>query len=956
MLILKALPIAYAACLLMPASLFVQEATTSQKPAGTGQVSAGQSTLTKQEYDALADQIKQAHSKALYDEEEKLAREGLERAQRAKKEGMTAYFQNALGSVFVARENFEAAYPLFQTALDTRIRLKDTEGIAESGNNLGLALTNMGRFEEAITAYNKSLEFVPNADVTDRADTLRNIGSVYHTAGRYDLALDFLLRSVDLLRNLQGASEDARQLYAFSLNSTADTYAELGQHEDALRYYRQAAALLEKFPDKSNLAVNYSSTGAVYTRMERFQEAIAYYQRALPLTQNNIVTLAGVQNNMGGNYQELGDWNQANTWLRQSLSNYENAHDQINIAASLDNLGFVATRLGHYDEAFDYLSRSLKQKQTLGNPRSMAETYRYLGGLYEQQRQWDKAEEAYGKARNLYEGVSRQVWDPADVGGFQEANQGHLYALYAAMLCKQHKEAQALTTADSGRVQGLTRQVAQSHVTFTAFSAEDAQQWQQTQASFFKASRLLRDARQQEAEASAPRKPQTQQLQDRQRQYEQAQSSLLQEQARLTHKYPQFQRLVGADPLTPAQLRQLAAKYSDTLFLHFNFLDREHLLLLTLSHKDGVREYTLSAPAGSKSVSVLIREWQESLAAFGRKTPDMSLSDKKQWDDLAKQEPTRAKTLSQILIAPLERSGLFAPGRYKRLVVVPEGPLCQIPMTALVTADGQRLTARYPVAVTASLGLLTWPSGTRPATGSMFFVADPVGRNGERLKNTTHGLALLGENPIPLPHIRNGSKRVAQMFAGAVGLTGAQATKPEVLKRLPNYDLLLLATHGYVMPDNGLLSSLLLAGEQGGYERLEAREILSQPLAARLVGLMACQSGAGTVSGGEGVLGLVWAFWAAGCPSVLASSWSVEDEATETLMVTFYRELRNGRSKDVALQKAMQTVQADPRWRHPFFWSAFQVYGNPDPVTSLRLSAGGKEKAIAFHAMTMPAK
>ena len=272
----------------------------------------------------------------------------------------------------------------------------------------------------------------------------------------------------------------------------------------------------------------------------------------------------------------------------------------------------------------------------------------------------------------------------------------------------------------------------------------------------------------------------------------------------------------------------------------------------------------------------------------------------------------------------------------------PQGLYARFPLQLLVMANGQRLTARYPIAVTTSLGLLTWPSNPRPATGSLFFVADPSGRNGERLKNTTHGLALVDGEPIPLPHMRNGSKRVAQMFVGAKGLTGAQATKSEVLRDLPDYDLLLLATHGYMMPENGLRSSLLLAGEQGHYEHLEASEILRQPLSARLVSLMACQSGTGTVSGGEGVLGLVWAFWAAGCPSVLASSWSVEDEATETLMVEFYRQLRHGQNKDVALQKAMQIVQATPHWRHPFFWAAFQIYGNTDPIMPLIIT--GKRK------------
>ena len=59
--------------------------------------------------------------------------------------------------------------------------------------------------------------------------------------------------------------------------------------------------------------------------------------------------------------------------------------------------------------------------------------------------------------------------------------------------------------------------------------------------------------------------------------------------------------------------------------------------------------------------------------------------------------------------------------------------------------------------------------------------------------------------------------------------------------------------------------------------------------------LSACQTGLGDVANGECVHNLQHAFHVAGCPNVVASLWSVPDEATAALMGLFYRELHDGK-------------------------------------------------------------
>jgi CHAT domain-containing protein len=77
--------------------------------------------------------------------------------------------------------------------------------------------------------------------------------------------------------------------------------------------------------------------------------------------------------------------------------------------------------------------------------------------------------------------------------------------------------------------------------------------------------------------------------------------------------------------------------------------------------------------------------------------------------------------------------------------------------------------------------------------------------------------------------------------------------------------------------------------------------------------LSACQTGLGEVANGECVHNLQHAFHLAGCPNVVASLWSVPDEATAALMGLFYRELlERGQSPLEALRTAQLYL-----YRHP---------------------------------------
>ena len=136
--------------------------------------------------------------------------------------------------------------------------------------------------------------------------------------------------------------------------------------------------------------------------------------------------------------------------------------------------------------------------------------------------------------------------------------------------------------------------------------------------------------------------------------------------------------------------------------------------------------------------------------------------------------------------------------------------------------------------------------------------------------------------------------------------------------RHPLYSFLLFARPEDSASDDGLL---------------EAREIMGLKLNADLVVLSACDTARGRIGAGEGMIGLSWAFFAAGCRSTLVSQWKVNSAGAADWMEHFYRDLRQTTERKTvtmadALRLTILTMMKDGRYGHPFYWSGFVLIGD----------------------------
>jgi len=138
------------------------------------------------------------------------------------------------------------------------------------------------------------------------------------------------------------------------------------------------------------------------------------------------------------------------------------------------------------------------------------------------------------------------------------------------------------------------------------------------------------------------------------------------------------------------------------------------------------------------------------------------------------------------------------------------------------------------------------------------------------------------------------------------------------------------------------LSGVVLAGVNLPHDALDPEDgiLTAEEVAAldlrgtELVVLSACDTGAGELSSGEGVLGLRRAFSAAGAETMVMSLWAIPDEATRALMDDFYSAYLHkrkpksaGESLRAAQLEMLRTRRAKFGEARPQDWAAFIVSG-----------------------------
>jgi CHAT domain-containing protein/tetratricopeptide (TPR) repeat protein len=866
---------------------------------------------------------------------------------------------NNIGKVYDSLGEKQEALKYYNQALPLHRAVGDRGGEATTLNNIGKVYDSLGEKQEALKYYNQALPlFRAVGDRGGEATTLNNIGKVYYSLGEKQEALKYYNQALPLLRAVGDRGGEAT-----ALNNIGSVYDSLGEKQEALKYYNQALPLHRAVGDREGEAGTLNNIGKVYYSLGEKQEALKYYNQALALLRavGDRGGEATALNNIGKVYYSLGENQEALKYYNQALPLHRAVSDREGEAGTLHNIGKVYDSLGEKQEALKYYNQALPLRRAVGDKGGEASTLFSMAVLQRKQGNLPQALTKIQAAIDIIEDLRTKIASQELRASYFATVQDY-YQFYIDLLMQLHKkdpskgyDALALHMSERSRARVLLELLTEANAKIRKgvdpqLLAEEQNLEQQL------------DARDELRQELLNKKAPTTAIQNLDKEIADLRSQYQELQTKIRTSSPKYAALKYPEPLKLPQIQQQLD--SDTLLLQYSLgKERSYLWAVT---PNSINSYELP---GREAIETSAGKFKEVLRKCQKPGIDcQNLPPEQKAKDF--QETSQAATeLSQLILAPV--SGKLGK---KRLVIVADGALEEIPFTALSEPNQISQLEKSPQTgksnyqpLLVNHEIVNLPSVTAIATHRdredlnkrqaapeiLAVLADPIfAIDDDRFtgKPPTLGPELNLEQSSLQQSARNLNR------AGWGRLRGTRTEAEQILKLVPpseslyafdfdaNYNLatspklkqyrfILFATHGFADPKNPESSGIVLSqiNKQGKPNKpsiLRLRDIFNLDLDADLVVLSACETGLGKDVQGEGLEGLTRGLMYAGAKSAVVSLWQVNDTATSQLMPQFYTAMLQQKASPItALREAQLKLWQQSNWRNPYYWAAFTLQG-----------------------------
>ena len=796
----------------------------------------------------------------------------------------------------------------------------DKAVLSEAYRDLGLALEDLTQLDAATEAFQSALavpeQFRPPART---AVIMTHLSAIELRKTNHEAGIAWLQKA------LKVAPADDAEIQAMLQYSLGQAYRVVGNNREALDSLQQSLAISERTHNIRGIAYSTNAIGSVYYDQRDAEMALTFHRRSLAVKEkaHMVRDLSSTLNNLALDYLLTAQIPEARSTLERALRSIEPGSP--GAATAIYNTGFLLAGQGRLEEAIVKFREALEIATKLGLgdlelecKASIGRSQLEEGAVEEAYRTLSQADERMGEmgatARNMRVAVyyatvliRKHLLDEAEAklleaasdlednasrlaGGVREQalfmeGAADPYRPLADLYLAEGKTEQALAAAERGRAHVLLDALGSRRESITgSMSAEEKKQEHELALQLVAAGDQNRIPR-----GGVQRLP----SEDGQKRLDKARADYRVFLSDLYGRHPELSIQRGLPArLTRKQLAALADDKHTALLEYVMGNEQGHLFV---ARRGDSGEFALDVVPIRLKPKELARRIQDFYEAVESR-------------DLNYKVPARALYRAVLEPAEAKLAGV------RSLVIVPDRWLWQLPFAALVRPNGHHLGEDFALSFAPSLAALEAMNRIE-------------GRHGARRRT----LLAMGD-PEGLPDAEREVRAVEQIYgkSNSAVFIGAAAREETFKANAGNFDVIHTATHGRFNNRGPMYSLIELAkpakpGTEDGL--LEAWELLGMRLKADLVVLSACESGRGQ-PGAEGLVGMSWALFVAGVPSVVASRWKVDSAATSEFMINFHRELKRTGNKATALRLAAMELKRNPAWRHPVFWSAFMLMGS----------------------------
>jgi CHAT domain-containing protein len=286
--------------------------------------------------------------------------------------------------------------------------------------------------------------------------------------------------------------------------------------------------------------------------------------------------------------------------------------------------------------------------------------------------------------------------------------------------------------------------------------------------------------------------------------------------------------------------------------------------------------------------------------------------------DPLREQNQAAKTLYETLVAPAAE---MIP-KDSKVLIIPDGVLNGLNFETLLTPGSGRSHYWIEDVTIRNANSIRMLSGVNPDASpnnakKLLLIGNPI-ITGTGYDNLVNAFAEIRDIEKHFPP----DSRTVVTQSGAVPASYLES-KPE------EFAYIHFVAHGTASRLDPLDSAVVLSPPPDNPDnfKLYARDIMRDPLHARLVTISSCYGSGLRAYAGEGLVGLSWAFLRAGAHNVIGALWEVNDASTPLLMDRLYAGLEAGSAPGDALRAAkLSLIHSQAVYRKPLYWGGFQLY------------------------------